>query len=185
MALIKCPECGREISDRAAACPHCGCPVSSATQSEPTLEYEIYISSSLNEYDQDILADILEAADIMGRGLALSFAKQAPTVIKRGLGKDEAESVCASLSHAKIPAKIRAYKSVSTIVEASAPAATPIRSNEARCPRCHSTAIQVVKKGFSFGKATAGAILFGPVGAVAGLASDKYQRVCAACGHKF
>lgn len=27
MALIKCPECGREISDKASACPHCGCPI--------------------------------------------------------------------------------------------------------------------------------------------------------------
>lgn len=27
MALIKCPECGHEISDRAESCPHCGCPV--------------------------------------------------------------------------------------------------------------------------------------------------------------
>lgn len=28
MALIKCSECGREISDKAPACIHCGCPVS-------------------------------------------------------------------------------------------------------------------------------------------------------------
>ncbi|MCH1982714.1 zinc ribbon domain-containing protein [Ruminococcus sp. OA3] len=27
MALIKCSECGKEISDKAAACPNCGCPV--------------------------------------------------------------------------------------------------------------------------------------------------------------
>ena len=27
MALIKCPECGKEISDKASACPNCGCPV--------------------------------------------------------------------------------------------------------------------------------------------------------------
>lgn len=27
MALIKCSECGKEISDRASSCPHCGCPV--------------------------------------------------------------------------------------------------------------------------------------------------------------
>lgn len=29
MALIKCPECGREISDCAPTCPHCGKPMHS------------------------------------------------------------------------------------------------------------------------------------------------------------
>jgi zinc-ribbon domain len=27
MALISCPECGREVSDQAPACPHCGAPI--------------------------------------------------------------------------------------------------------------------------------------------------------------
>lgn len=27
MAMIQCPECGREVSDQAAACPNCGCPL--------------------------------------------------------------------------------------------------------------------------------------------------------------
>lgn len=27
MALIKCPECGKELSDKAKACPNCGCPI--------------------------------------------------------------------------------------------------------------------------------------------------------------
>lgn len=30
MALVNCIECGREISDKASACPHCGCPVEAA-----------------------------------------------------------------------------------------------------------------------------------------------------------
>lgn len=30
MSMIKCPECGKEFSDKAAACPNCGCPVSEA-----------------------------------------------------------------------------------------------------------------------------------------------------------
>ena len=30
MALISCPECGKEVSDRAPACIHCGYPLSSA-----------------------------------------------------------------------------------------------------------------------------------------------------------
>lgn len=28
MALIKCPECSKEISNKASACPNCGCPLS-------------------------------------------------------------------------------------------------------------------------------------------------------------
>lgn len=31
MALIKCNECGKEISDQATTCPHCGNPVSQTT----------------------------------------------------------------------------------------------------------------------------------------------------------
>ncbi len=35
MAMIKCPECGKDISDKAAACPHCGNPMSSAVIEKP------------------------------------------------------------------------------------------------------------------------------------------------------
>ncbi|MES2973404.1 MAG: zinc ribbon domain-containing protein [Pseudomonadota bacterium] len=31
MALIACGECGKEISDKAAACPHCGAPLAAPT----------------------------------------------------------------------------------------------------------------------------------------------------------
>ena len=27
MALVKCKECGKEISDKAKTCPNCGCPI--------------------------------------------------------------------------------------------------------------------------------------------------------------
>lgn len=32
MALINCPECGGQVSDRAPVCPHCGFPLSGATE---------------------------------------------------------------------------------------------------------------------------------------------------------
>lgn len=36
MALIKCPECGREVSDKAVSCPQCGYPIASmAVQETP------------------------------------------------------------------------------------------------------------------------------------------------------
>lgn len=34
MALIRCPECGKEFSDKAQACPNCGCPTSEAKNQE-------------------------------------------------------------------------------------------------------------------------------------------------------
>ena len=33
MALIKCDECGKDISDKATSCPHCGAPTSTTTSS--------------------------------------------------------------------------------------------------------------------------------------------------------
>ena len=50
MALIKCPECGKEISDKANACIHCGYPLNEQEEDfyikktslldEDTLKYE-------------------------------------------------------------------------------------------------------------------------------------------------
>ena len=37
MALIKCPECGRQVSDKARACPGCGCPVADETSEDEIL----------------------------------------------------------------------------------------------------------------------------------------------------
>ena len=34
MALIKCPECGKEISSQARSCPHCGNPMFQVTKKE-------------------------------------------------------------------------------------------------------------------------------------------------------
>ena len=32
MAIINCPECGREVSDKALSCPHCGNPINQKTE---------------------------------------------------------------------------------------------------------------------------------------------------------
>jgi hypothetical protein len=40
MALVACGECGREVSDRAVACPHCGAPPSSASNDRPVVTTE-------------------------------------------------------------------------------------------------------------------------------------------------
>lgn len=50
MALIKCPECGKEVSSSAPSCPHCGY-VLKKTTSAPT--YHRYESRSSRLYEKE------------------------------------------------------------------------------------------------------------------------------------
>lgn len=38
MALITCPECGNQVSDKAAACPKCGAPIAAPPKPPPKVE---------------------------------------------------------------------------------------------------------------------------------------------------
>ncbi|MBA7514792.1 hypothetical protein ES705_06827 [subsurface metagenome] len=40
MALTKCSECGREVSDKATACPGCGAPIATVSVGVPTQTIE-------------------------------------------------------------------------------------------------------------------------------------------------
>ncbi len=47
MALITCPACGKQISDRAVSCPHCGEPIQGQ---EPMMEYQQ--QEPVQQYDE-------------------------------------------------------------------------------------------------------------------------------------
>ena len=34
MALVSCPECGREVSDQASSCPQCGMPINKTNEKD-------------------------------------------------------------------------------------------------------------------------------------------------------
>ena len=54
------------------------------------------------------------------------------------------------------------------------------------CPRCHSRELHSEQKGFSGGKAFAGAVLTGGIGLLAGtIGSKDVQITCLKCGKKF
>lgn len=64
MALIKCPECGKEFSDKAQACPNCGCPTSEAKNQElkqeeikEDPEFELQLE---NDYSLKIVSDTVK-----------------------------------------------------------------------------------------------------------------------------
>jgi predicted amidophosphoribosyltransferase len=49
MALIYCPECNKEVSDKALSCPHCGMPLGSeATSQEPPQTWKPGVAAVLS-----------------------------------------------------------------------------------------------------------------------------------------
>jgi len=54
MALIKCDECGENVSDKAKSCPNCGAPVSTFATDKPPAELpenEIHRQKEFNPWD--------------------------------------------------------------------------------------------------------------------------------------
>ena len=47
MSLIICPECGKQISDRASTCPHCGYPISSSAEVDMATNIPAYTNIPL------------------------------------------------------------------------------------------------------------------------------------------
>lgn len=58
MALIKCPECGHEISDRAESCPHCGFPIREELEKQKELERKAKSEREAEERKQTALMKI-------------------------------------------------------------------------------------------------------------------------------
>lgn len=55
MALINCPECGKEISDRAGECPHCGYPLSESDRSNESVQ--VTTESPIDDKTDDVESD--------------------------------------------------------------------------------------------------------------------------------
>ena len=60
------------------------------------------------------------------------------------------------------------------------------RLREGLCPRCGSSATEVMKKGYNSGTGLCCCLLGGPIGLAAGLSgSNEIMCVCKACGHQY
>ena len=159
MSLISCPECGKQISDRAVLCPDCGCPIAAE-------EYTVSAPISSKPSPQLVLFCELTGSSFRYASNGIKTAK-----VYR---KDDAERIVDALRERGIAA------------DCSKSAGPPEPPGTVHCPYCGSASVQMVKRGFGVGKAVAGAFIAGPVGLAAGvIGSWKLDRVCAACGKRF
>lgn len=68
MALIKCTECGKEFSDKAPACPNCGCPTSEIVKMTPGGS----VNSAVEKQMLDLVEGVLAAAREAGASFELA-----------------------------------------------------------------------------------------------------------------
>jgi len=62
MSLIKCPECKKEISDTAASCPNCGCPITNTLNQKTNIPSEIYKTAFIHSaiiFAESLIAPLL------------------------------------------------------------------------------------------------------------------------------
>ena len=53
MSMIKCPECGKEISEHAESCPNCGCPKEKFQKQETVKDVSENIQNKSNDQQQE------------------------------------------------------------------------------------------------------------------------------------
>lgn len=171
MALISCPECGKQISDKAPACIHCGYPM----QEQPPVTTATVSNSkkvaipSFSEFSQQKIPAIKVVREVPGLGLAEAkeFVEQsAPYIIV----KDELSQNQANL----IAQKFQAVGVNAEIYDSAAPVSyvNPAKDKDIICcPQCGSTEYHAGARGFS--------LLTGFVG------SGKTVLTCLKCGHRW
>lgn len=131
MALIKCPECGKEISDKAELCINCGYPIRTTP----------YIHEIINGEDID-----------------LSFLKN------NAFTQTQKIQIIQNLSGCDL------YTAKQIVNKYCPTVHMPQQSPQVKCPRCGSTNIQMVPRKFSL---------------LTGFMTNKVDRVCMNCKHKF
>lgn len=174
MSLITCPECGREISDKAQSCPQCGFPIKQDLSEESNGKYSIVLKEPVPFSSQ---SSFMMTLVIVSKGQAKNIKtliSKPESILLSGLSKDEAYRKHSALSMQDVVLEIR-EEETQLVVEP-----------RLVCPKCGSSSVKLFKKGFGFGKAALGVALTGPVGALGGaIGSNKSYRQCAVCGHKF
>ena len=80
MALLKCPDCERDVSDKAASCPNCGSPISTNQGALPTSAMDV------NQNSQTISAEVASLLPFEAKGLVSTVTFDDKfIVISRGL----------------------------------------------------------------------------------------------------
>ena len=163
MALIKCPECGKEISDKSKACIYCGYPLDELADNTENKSYKLVLVA-VDRTSGNLLNITNKLRELMpGRDnkelIAIVVDRFKFHILKDGLTHSEAEVLKHELYSMSMYTEIIPSESDIDV----------LKNIQLRCPRCASTQVTIGIRGFS--------LLTGFVG------SNKTINRCGKCGH--
>jgi len=177
MALILCPECNKEISEKANTCPHCGFPISDtfseSTNKNGAADKQFFCQFCGMQNDVGSMycgycGELNDPSEIQRRVQLKNFEMQSENL------RLQEEQKNIQQKQLREQQKIRKQQEKEY-------------KHMKKCPRCGSTSLSANKKGFGIGKAVVGAaITANPLGLVAGnLGAKKVRVTCLKCGKQF
>lgn len=195
MALIQCPECGKEISDKAPACIHCGFPLdqleknNSIENEDDRKLYKLILRNVPKESKVKTIKLVMDMHSNLGLREAKDFVDTVPHTVTTGLTHSDAIKLQKEFTDIGITADIEVDENstsrvdIFSEVEANKKAKEEkhareeaIEASKPKCPTCGSTNIQKI----SGTKRWVTAGLFG-------LASSNVGKTmeCKNCGYKW
>lgn len=176
MAIVKCIECGHDVSTYADKCPNCGCPTSVIVETTSCVKdmFDVILENPGTEKLQ--VVRFIREISVPKRGLseAIDIVENVPQTIISSVSKPEGQTIVAKLSEIGCVAKLK--ESHDNVDKNNAVDGANIKSTflftkdqPLRCPRCGSTAVTTTSRGHS--------LLTGFIG------SNKTVNRCGKCGH--
>lgn len=182
MALINCPDCGKEVSDKVTNCIHCGCPLDKRIYMEQTDDAKID-----DKLINRLLADGMktQAVKEVQRITGWSFIEAKEYIM---LYSTEKNTKSKTQIYTTAPRKVRCPRCDNNIYENTLKCPycgldnigselikkeredSILKANTVKCPKCGSTQIQAVPRKWSL---------------MTGILTNKVDRVCLNCKHKF
>ena len=74
MAIIKCKECGKDVSDKASVCPNCGCPIN-VSEYDDVVKIKVSLMRGTVVFNTRQKVDILINNNIIWQGYAGEIAE--------------------------------------------------------------------------------------------------------------
>lgn len=170
MPLLKCIECGNDVSSYAERCPHCGCPVSLiAGELNKDKLFDIVIDA-LPEDKSWITGFICQTYKV-GYSDSLLLIENVPLTIARGMNSTTSEMLKEVLDKEGCELEIvDSSESEEKFTERDLKKCKLYQKYQPlKCPRCASAAITTSSRGYS--------LVWGFIG------SNQTVNRCGRCGH--